>query len=716
MDAPLYGLLGLAVLIVFGQSAWFDFVDFDDPLYLKGHDHVRGGPTGANLLWGLTTLHLANWHPLTWWSWQLDTLIWGYGPRGFHITNVLLHLLNTCLVYRVVRQWSAVASGTGRGDRIGAFLIALLFAIHPLRWESVGWISERKGLLSGLFALLALDRYHAFVRRPGAARMATVALCLALSLMSKSMAVTFPCVLLLLDWFPYRRWNQLSDLRKLVLEKWPLWLLVVGSCVVTFFAQNAGGAVRTLEQVPLAYRFTNAAWAYLTYVRQTIWPANLCLFYPYGRPRPVGQYVVVFAVLSGLTGGAILLRRRLPAVTAGWLCFLGMLVPVIGLVQVGVAAHADRYTYLPQIGLLIAIGSLLNWAADRLLTVRGCRLLAGSFVAVLGVASVLQGRTWRDGRASWTQAALACPCEANWCELGNLEIKARRYEDAAKAFEEACRHFPPGADLWASLATAHRGAQRVREAEQAAHHSMSLETFATPDSRASCDLVLGEAAERRGDREEATLRYLRGLKQTGQYWIAADLGTNLVRVGEAKQAIPLLEAHCRQFPDSAELRQSLAGAYMGEGQWPRAAETLEKAVELSPKEPKLRSQWVTALVASGQRDRARAEATALLRLDPKWPAGAIRAADRMTTQKSSRSILEEGYWLVSAVSLVSEPPPAELLGVMATGAEGMGRHDEALALAEQALAAARANGQTHLIEIISARRAEWRARSGPSTQ
>ncbi|AMV16290.1 tetratricopeptide repeat protein [Planctomyces sp. SH-PL14] len=709
-DYVLCALLALSIVLVFGQAAGFDFVNFDDHLYLDKHDHVRGGPTGENLLWGLTTLHLSNWHPLTWWSWQFDTLVWGYGPRGFHITNVLLHVLNTLLVYRLARQWTE--------NRANAFLLALVFAVHPLRWESVGWISERKGLLSSLFALLAIDRYHAYVRSPGLARMAIVALCLTLSLMSKAMAVTLPFVLLLLDWYPYRRWKSASDLPRLIAEKWALWLLVIASCVVTYIAQKAGGSVRTLEEVPVAQRFANVGWAYMTYVVQTLWPANLCAYYPMGRPRPMEQYALAFALLLGLTVGAVLIRRRLPAVTAGWLIFLGTLVPVIGLVQVGVAAHADRYTYLPGIALLITLGTLVVKGMEHRLPQRGRRFLAAVVVVVLGIVSLRQGGTWADGRTLWTQAAAASPCESNSWQLGAFEMRARRYDAAAAAFEQACRHLPEAADLWAILATAYDNAQRGDEAEEAARHSLSLTKFVTPDSRARCELVLGKAAERRGARDEAAKRYIAGLDQAKEIDIAGELASRLVRVGGAEQAIPYLQSLCLALPGSSEFRGNLANAYAELGNWAFAAAAFEDAVKLSPDDPKMRSRWVTALLASGNKERAREEALRVVELDPKWPNAALRAASQMTAQQVSRSKLEEGYWLAGAVALVFEAPPAEALGAMANGAAGLGRLDEADALAKQAAETARANGQTDLADAIEERRAQLRTggEAGPGRE
>jgi len=702
----LAGILALAVLAVFGQAATFDFVNLDDPQYITLHKHVSGGPTLENLLWGLTTLDHANWHPLTWWSWQLDTAIWGAGPRGYHLTNIGLHLLNTLLVQRVLRQLT--------GRRLGTFFVTIVFAIHPLRWESVAWISERKDLLSALFALLAVERYHAYVRSPGCPRMAVVSVCLALSLMAKGMAVTLPCVLLFLDWRPYRRWTSPRAGLSLVLEKWPLWGLAMAACIITVIAQRSGGAVRDLAELSLGQRLAGATWAYAVYVGQTLWPANLSVFYPIPMPHPLWQPLLAGTMLCLLSWGAIAARCRWPAVTTGWFLFLGTLVPVIGLVQVGGQAHADRYTYLSSIPLLAALGILVFAATERLSG--GTRwALAAAVIFPLAATSFLHGGTWRNSRALWQQACRAAPCDFNGWNLGTLELKEGRYEPAVTAFREACRSAPQAAEMRGGLAAALDGAEQWPEAEQTAREALALATPELVETQARCHLILGKAAARRGARDEAIREFEEGLRFSESLSLRSELAVRMMRSGGAREAVPHLRKICAEDPASASVHGNLANAFAELGDWPSTAAEFGAAVELAPNDPRMRSRWVTALLASGEADSARREARALAALDPKWPAASLSAAARMVFDpKSTRSRQEEGYWLASALSFVFEPVRAEVLDVMAGGAAALGRFDEAARLAEQGAAAARANGQADLAEAIEARRDAYRSGQRPA--
>lgn len=701
-------LLVAAVLAVFGQAAWFGYVNFDDPEYIRNSKHVEGGPTPENLKWGLTTLYFANWHPLTWWSWQADVGLWGDNPEGHHVTNLLIHAVNALLVWRVM--W------TLSGLRFASFLLALVFAIHPLRWESVAWISERKGLLSALFALLAVDRYAAYARSPSLARMGIVAVCLALSLMSKAMAVTLPAVLLVLDWRPFGRWKSWRDGVWLALEKWPLWLLVAGSVFVTFIAQQRGGAVRTLHEVSGVQRVLGAAWAYTVYVGQTLWPANLCVFYPLPDHRPWWQAVVAIVVLLGGTIGAILAARRWPAVTVGWLCYLGMLVPVIGLVQLGGQAHADRYVYLPSIPLLAALGTV----AVGLLGPRARSFGVGVAFAVLLISlalqSVAQGRVWRNGRTLWLHAARVAPCAESWWNVGILNLDARRYDDAARAFQEAVQLVPEMPEYQAGLAAALDGLERWDEAEAAANSALKLAGADLQETRARCHLILGKGAVRRGDLPEARRLLEEGLGTARNVELRSEIAVRLMRAGAPREALPHLTRIRDDDPDSSAAQGNVGNAYLELGDWQAAADSFGKAVELLPREPRLRSRWVTMLLASGQDDAARREVQILVKMDSNWPVASLRAAARMTSSADSTpSQIAEGYWLAAAVRLLFDPPPPEALDIMGMGAAGQGRFDEAARLGEEGAKLARAAGREDLAKAIDTRVEHYRAGRRPPT-
>lgn len=409
---------GAAALLLFalgwlalGGAVGGGFVHFDDDLYVFNNPHVLSGLTGPGVRWAFTTGHAGNWHPLTWLSLMADTE-WCRGEAwGYHATNVALHALNGVLLFLALRRW------TGRwGLPLAA---AALWTAHPLRVESVAWISERKDVLAMFFGLLALWTYggNAAGTAGGRGRMGRVALCHALSLMAKPTWVTLPFVLLLVDVWPLGRWRK-GAAGSLVAEKAPLFLLSALSCAATLLVQHAGGAMRTLTGHPPGLRLANAAVAYAQYVRVLVWPADLAVFHPHPAGGPAAAGIAgALALLLALMAGAAWTARRRPWWGVGWLWFLGTLVPMIGLVQVGVQAWADRYSYLPHIGLTVALVWGVGEALDRLVGTprRGVRpqqatilsargpYLATSLVAVvvalvvvLSLASRRQTAVWRN--------------------------------------------------------------------------------------------------------------------------------------------------------------------------------------------------------------------------------------------------------------------------------------------------------------------------------
>lgn len=701
-DLAFAGILIAAVLLLFGRAVTFEEVNLDDPQYIRLHDHVSGGPTLENLRWGLTTFYYANWHPLTWWSWQLDVALWSAGPAGHHGSNIALHLVNTLLCWQLLRRL------TGRSAE--AFAAALLFAIHPLRWESVAWISERKDLLSATFALLALDRYDAYARRPGWGRMAIVAACLALSLMAKGMAVTIPCVMLLLDWRPYRRWTSSRAVLGLIFEKWLLWILVAGTCVLTFLAQREGGAVRNLEELSFPARITGALWAYVVYIGQTLWPTRLSVFYPIPDPRPLWQPLVAIVLLVGLTGGAIALRRRWPGVLVGWLSYLGMLVPVIGLVQVGGQAHADRYTYLPSIPLVVALGTTLWGLLGHRLTRPAQGVLFTAVVLPLAVLSFRQGSTWQNSRVLWQQATRVAPGDFNWWNLATLELKEGRYAEAIPAFREACRYDPEAAESRGGLAAALDGAEQWDEAEQVARETLAMSTPDLIETRARCRLIFGKGEARRGELAAARKEFAEGLALSESVLLRSELAVRLLRAGGAAEALPYLRQLRDEQPGSPAVHGNLANAHVALGDWDAAAGAFAAALELAPDDHRMRSRYATALLACGDRTGAQREARAVTYRDSKWPNNAFLAAREMIyAPQASPSQLEEGLWLLRTIAALFDTASPEILDVEARAAAGMGRFEEAAKLADEALRIAQEGRRTRLAAEIEARREAYRS-------
>jgi len=396
-------LAGLCWL-AFGGALQCGFVHYDDPRYVYENEQVVQGLTKEGVVWAFTTDHISNWHPLTWISHMADVEVYGLNPAGHHATSLLLHMANAILLFLILRGMT--------GRFIPSLLLAALFAVHPLRVQSVVWVSERKDVLSMFFGLLAVRAYG---RRPMRGRMVWVAFCFALSLMSKPLWVTLPFVLLLLDVWPLRRWPGKSAWA-LIREKGWLFLLATASCVLTYLAQSSGGAVRTLEGFPPGVRLANAVVATVEYLRASAWPSGLAFFYPHPgadlSPVQVGASLLLLLVLTGLALWAV---RRRPWWTVGWLWFLGTLVPMIGLVQVGEQAWADRYSYLPQIGLLLALiwGAteivdfmLKRWPRQARVLHWSGGVLAGGLVLALVLLSRRETLVWHDSKALFQHAVL----------------------------------------------------------------------------------------------------------------------------------------------------------------------------------------------------------------------------------------------------------------------------------------------------------------------
>ncbi len=408
-------VLAALTFAVFGRTIGYEFVDYDVNLNVFENANVSAGLTLHGLARAFTHGSDANWDPLTTISHMVDCQLYGLHAGGHHLTNVLLHTLSVILLFLVLRQMT------------GAFwrsaLVAAVFAIHPLRVESVAWVSERKDTLSGVFFMLTLGAYVAYARRPGWGRYLLVALFFVLGLMSKAMLVTLPFVLLLLDWWPLERFkparpgaagsgwwlNQFPAPGRLILEKLPLLALSLGSCVVAAVAQSHAQAVESLEKYPFFPRLANALNSVFVYVVQMFRPAGLAVFYPYPTHRlPLGDLSLLTLALLAVSFGAFWCRRPRPYVLVGWLWYLGMLAPVIGLVQLGAQAHADRYTYLPQIGLYVALvwlaesALLPQWIHRRTAFVGAAVLI----VTCLSVASARQAACWHDTKALWQRARL----------------------------------------------------------------------------------------------------------------------------------------------------------------------------------------------------------------------------------------------------------------------------------------------------------------------
>jgi len=394
-------ILVIAILAVYWQVGNHEFVDFDDNGYVTENRQVQAGLTPDSIIWAFTSTHAANWHPLTWLSHMLDCQIYGLNPGGHHLTNVLFHILNTILLFLIFRRMT--------GALWKSAFIAALFALHPLHVESVAWVAERKDVLSTFFWMLTMGAYVFYTERPGIKIYLITVLLFALGLMAKPMLVTLPFVLLLLDYWPLGRFKfrqpegTVSNSTKkfsnfnLVWEKTPFFVLAAVSSIVTFFAQQSGGAVRSFDVLPFTVRISNALVSYISYIGSMLWPYHLAALYPHPNNLPMWKFAGAGLLLILISFVVIRFMRQLPYLLVGWLWYFGTLVPVIGLVQVGSQSMADRYTYVPLIGIFIMIA----WVVPDLLTRWQYRktflaISAGCILSVLTMVTWTQLQYWQN--------------------------------------------------------------------------------------------------------------------------------------------------------------------------------------------------------------------------------------------------------------------------------------------------------------------------------
>jgi hypothetical protein len=485
--------LVIGTAVVYSRVRGAEFVNYDDQNYVVQNAHVQAGLTWKTLTWALQSTEWDNWHPLTWLSHALDCQLYGLNPAGHHITNVLLHIFNVLLLFLLL-TWGTAAPGR-------SFLVAALFALHPLNVESVAWVAERKNVLSTLFFLLAIGAYGWYAMKPNLRRYSLTAALFGLGLAAKPMVITLPFVLLLLDYWPLRR-NQPVPPRtrgrkkpqaqigvpvsspalsfapapwsRLVLEKVPLLLLSGGSAVITVVAQRSGGAVRSLEVFSLWVRLQNALYAYAMYVWKAFWPTRLAVLYPHPGPTLTALQLGLAAV-SLVAISILVSKQRLahPYLVTGWLWYLGTLVPVIGLIQVGQQAMADRYAYVPLIGIFVMlVWGVGDWADSKKISLPARASATAIVLAGLSILTWRQIGYWQDSDALWAHAAALTEnnlfAEDN---VGKSLLRQGRPQDALPHLQNAVRidpHDPTRHLNFASgLAQSGRSQDAVREYETA---------------------------------------------------------------------------------------------------------------------------------------------------------------------------------------------------------------------------------------------------------
>ncbi|PYI63700.1 MAG: hypothetical protein DMF07_09515 [Verrucomicrobia bacterium] len=607
--------LALLTWIVFGQTLWHDFVNYDDPRYVYQNTRITSGLNIAGIAWAFTHIHSENWHPLTTLTHMLDCSLYGLKAGGHHFANVLLHTVAAVLLFLLLQQMT--------GALWKSAFVAAVFAIHPLHVESVAWVAERKDVLSGVLFMLTLLAYVHYARTPSTWRYGIVAFVFALGLMSKPMLVTLPFVLLLLDYWPLRR---ITDQRShpghqflsLLVEKIPLIALSAVSSFVTFVAQR--GAIGWTEQLPMLARINNALVTYVIYVRQMFWPANLAVFYPHPENRlPPWEISLAVAVLIGITVAAVILRKKASYFIIGWLWYLGMLVPVIGLVQVGWQGHADRYTYLPQIGLYIAgtwafADLTASWGPRRVLLSAAALLVVGA----LSCSASIQTSYWRNSETLFTHA-LAVTKHNDVAEnnLGIIFLQNGQLDNAISRLQAAIDLRPENGPAHNNLAKALL--QKGRVAEAMVHYRKFLEI--EPENVEARN-ILGTALIQQGQIREAIKQWQdalgiepeNGNAASNLAWVFATCPDDSIRDG--RRAVELAEKALRISGGKIPMIfRVLAAAYAEDGRFSQAIESAQRGAALAT------SQGNSGLAAELQSNIALYQAGTPLR-DPSLAAGA----------------------------------------------------------------------------------------------
>ncbi|HVV02189.1 MAG TPA: tetratricopeptide repeat protein [Verrucomicrobiae bacterium] len=785
-------LLAGVTLAVYWPVLRAGFIQYDDPVYVSSNPHVTSGLSWGNVRWALTTGRGQNWFPLTWISHMLDVQFFGLRPGMHHLTNLLIHAASSILLFLALYQMT-------RARGCSAFAAAL-FAVHPLHVESVAWVAERKDVLSGLFFMLTLLAYRKYTATgsdgvPDAPRISPAStrsirdevelvpalrrmfaspaywLCLlsfACGLMSKPMLVTVPFVLLLLDYWPLCRlrfarqgWRLApgsANWKSLLVEKIPFFLLTILSCLITMRAQTA--AMVDPHALPLPARLQNAVLSYAHYLGQIFWPARLAIFYPYSAEFSIAAVVLAFIVLAGMTTIVVFLGRRFPFAPTGWFWFLGMLVPTIGLVQVGSQSRADRYTYLPSIGIFI----VLAWGAAALAAkifrtaatgggspgsaakpppreplTRGVLPLSSwvlsipaiGVIAALAITARAQTSYWRDGETVFRHAAAVTQENyVAWGGLGIVEIRRKNYDAALADLRQALAYAEThGAEggikyyMGVALQMAGKGPEALRwlqeskplpeqEADRSYRIGLSLLEEGRLDEAAKAlndalsaqpdnsDFQLGLAAllQRRGDfsRAEGMLEAL-AAKDPKSVPVHRHLAEVLLRVGKPAEAAEHLAAALKAAPDDIHLLQLYADALDRVGQPAEALTQLHAAVKLAPKDGVLRYKLAQLYSETGQTALALPLYAQAIELAPKLPAARNDLAWVLATDPDSKN--RDGARAVQLAETACEETHWNeplFIGTLAAACAEAGQFPRAVEMAEKARTTAQSAGQTEV--------------------
>jgi len=575
-------LLILGVALAYGQTFWHGFISFDDPYYIMLNDHIQNGLTWKSISWAFTSFYMCNWHPLTWLSYMGDYRLFGLNPAGYHLVNLFFHMANALLLFLLLRE---ATEKTWR-----SFWVAALFALHPLHIESVAWIAERKDVLSAFFWMLTMLAYVRYARGAKAWYLGVVGF-FALGLMSKPMVVTLPFVLLLFDYWPLRRMEswRLSS-RGLILEKIPLFVLSIASATVTYLAQAQGGALAHLSALALDIRVKNAVVSYIKYLGKCFYPTDLAIIYPHpGATIPAWAWLSAGIALAVITGGVLYRIKRFPFLFTGWFWYLGTLIPVIGLVQVGVQAMADRYAYLPLIGIYIGVIWFAGtWVEKLHWTPRAAFLLSAAALTGLMALTLHQASYWK-----------------------NPEILYRHAIESTGGSVSA--HINLGAELQ----------QQGKLAEASRELKRAIELGGSDMAHVNLGVVYSRQGMGLLALEEFDLAIRLNPQEGFHAWF--NKGSELLRMNRKSEALACFHRAAGLLENPDHLMHNAAtlnrlGVFLAEaGELIQASSILEQALELSPKKPDALNNYGRILFLQGKYPEALAFLNRAVRENPQFP-------------------------------------------------------------------------------------------------
>ena len=582
-ELPVCLFLVISILCVYWQVRNFSFVNFDDRQYVTDNYHVQAGLTPESIRWSFTATHASNWHPLTWLSHMLDCQIYGMTPGHHHMTNVLFHILNTLLLFFIFKRIS--------GSLWKSAFMAALFALHPLHVESVAWVAERKDVLSTFFWMLTLWCYAGYVERPRLDKYLLLILFYILGLMAKPMLVTLPFVLLLLDYWPLKRFQLRSlDIEKpaierpfyfgLIREKIPLFLLSFASSIATYLVQKSSGAVDSLAVIPFHVRIANTLVSYVGYIWKMLWPHNLAVLYPY--PKSIALWKIAGAGLLLMMISVFVFRmlRSKPYLAVGWLWYLGTLVPVIGIVQVGSQALADRYTYVPLIGIFIMITwGISDWVSKMRYGKIGFFTATAIILSLLMIKSRMQVKYWSNSITLF-EHTINVTSENSIAQLNLGEALAEQgnMDKAVKHYKAALKTKPDLAGANINIGVYFREEGKLDKAID--HFSKVLNE---KSDRAAAHCELGDTLEKKGELSGAVMHYLEAIRIRPGYAKAYNnLGIILAGQNKVEAAIVFLSKALQISPGYAGAHFNLGKIYANQNNPEKAIFHYKKALQFDP--------------------------------------------------------------------------------------------------------------------------------------